>query len=64
MIGQWLVRHNDGYCICDRQPPNKEEFSVPTKCGCFIVLPLGFTMDHIAIDRKLICQECEAAVAS
>lgn len=42
MTSVWCVKHNSGWCAAD---PNRAwddaRFNVRTKCGHFIVLPLG-----------------------
>lgn len=55
-MAKWCVRHHDGWCaVADNAKPKEDVTSVPTKCGQFVILPLGTSK------REPTCPECLAA---
>lgn len=54
---RWCVQHKDGWCLTLMGIKFPEStWNVETKCGHFVVLPIGCEK------RKPTCAECLAAV--
>lgn len=55
---RWLVRHRDGSCATKTgMRPAESAASVPTLCGQFVILPMGYEQGDPD------CDECASLLA-
>lgn len=49
----WCIEHTQGWCAAkSKKKPADDAGNVPTKCGCFVILPIAIEL------RMPTCKEC------